>query len=97
MIESDVNRIEDAFNLTLPADYRHLLLHFPVRFSAGTTEQPLWDDADALISRNRELRTERKSLGVQYHPIPNGSVRQVAHIRFPAFSFGLLSFRGHGP
>ena len=70
MNESDVKRIEDAFNLTLPADYRHLLLHFPVRFSRGTTEQPLWDDADALISRNRELRTGRKSLGVQYHPIP---------------------------
>ena len=71
MNESDVKRIEDAFNLTLPSDYRHLLLHFPVRFSRGTTEQPLWNDADALISRNRELRTERKSLGVKYLPVPN--------------------------
>lgn len=70
MNESEVQRIEDAFDLTLPSDYRHLLLHFPVRFSKGTTEQPLWDNADALISRNRELRSERKSLGVQYHPIP---------------------------
>jgi hypothetical protein len=26
-----------------------------------------------------------------------GSVRQVAHIGFPALSFGVLSFRGHGP
>lgn len=71
MNESDVKRIEDAFNVTLPSDYRHLLIHFPVRFSKGTTEQPLWDNADALISRNRELRTERKSLGVQYHSVPD--------------------------
>lgn len=70
MLESDVKRIEDAFELSLPSDYRHLLLHFPVRFSAGTTEQPLWDDADALISRNRELRSERRSLGVTYQPLP---------------------------
>ena len=71
MNESDVKRIEDSFNLTLPSDYRHLLIHFPVRFSKGTTQQPLWDNADALISRNRELRTERKSLGVQYLPVPD--------------------------
>lgn len=71
MIESDVKRIEDALHLSLPSDYRHLLLHYPVRFSAGTTQQPLWDDASALISRNRELRAERKSLGVQYQPLPD--------------------------
>ena len=70
MIESDVKRIEDAFDLTLPSDYRHLLLYFPVRFSSGTTEQPLWDNADALIERNREVRTDRKSLGVQYLSLP---------------------------
>ncbi|OYP34332.1 SMI1/KNR4 family protein [Rhodopirellula sp. MGV] len=70
MNESDVKRIEDRFDFSLPSDYRHLLLHFPVRFSSGTTDQPLWDNADALIARNQELRTERKSLGVTYQPLP---------------------------
>lgn len=71
MTESDIKLIEDTFHLTLPVDYRHLLLHFPVRFSAGTTDESLWDNADALIRRNREVRTDRKSLGMQYHAVPD--------------------------
>lgn len=69
MIESGIKRIEDSSELKLPPDYRHLLLYFPVRFSVGTIDQPLWGDAAALLSRNQELRVDRKSLGVQYRQI----------------------------
>lgn len=69
--EADVRRIEDALRVKLPSDYRHLLLHFPVRFSAGTADEVLWDNADKLISRNQELKVERRSLGVVYQAIPD--------------------------
>ena len=70
MIESDIRRIETELSVTLPSEYRDLLLHFPVKYDAGTSNGPLWDNVDALISRNRELRTERKSLGIVYRPLP---------------------------
>lgn len=71
MTDDDVLRMESALGLTLPQDYRHLVLHYPVRFSQGTCDQVLWDDADKLISRNLQLRVERKSLGKSYLPIPS--------------------------
>ena len=70
MKEADVNKIENELSVKLPASYRHLLLHFPVEFEADTTDGPLWDDADALIERNLELREARRSMGVDYKPIP---------------------------
>ncbi len=70
MIESDLTRIEQALAVRLPSDYRHLLLHFPIRYDAGTCDGPLWDNADALINRNQELRTARRSFGVDYQPLP---------------------------
>ena len=71
MNEADVNKIEKELAVKLPASYRHLLLHFPVEFEADTTDGPLWDDADALIERNLELREARRSMGVDYKPLPD--------------------------
>ena len=70
MTEPDLERIEKALSIRLPHEYRHLMLHFPIRYDAGTCNSPLWDDADALINRNQELRTARRSLGDNLHPIP---------------------------
>jgi hypothetical protein len=70
MTEADVDRIETALGVKLPAAYRHLLTHFPIRFEQGTSVGPLWDHADALIKRNQELRAARRSLGTVSDPIP---------------------------
>lgn len=70
MTEADVDRIETELGTTLPADYRQILLHFPVRFEAGTTDGFLWDDATALIERNQELRSTRNPWGVELKPLP---------------------------
>lgn len=68
--EADVAKIESELGITLPADYREILLHFPVRFEAGTTDGFLWDDAQALIERNRELRSARNIWDVELKPLP---------------------------
>lgn len=70
MTDDDVNRLEKSLGVNVPSDYRHLLLHFPIRFDQGTSSGALWDDADALIKRNKELRTQRHSLGVDYAALP---------------------------
>lgn len=70
MTEADLERIETELGIVLPSDYRETSLHFPVRFEAGTTNGFLWDDAEALIERNCELRSARNSWGVDLKPIP---------------------------
>lgn len=70
MKEVELVRIETELEIKLPSDYREILLHFPVRFEAGTTDGFLWDDASALIERNKELRSERNPWGVDLQPIP---------------------------
>ena len=70
MTEAEVARIAEELNLVLPSDYRHVLTHYPIRYAVGTTNEPVWDDADAIIERNRELRRPRRSLGVDYQPLP---------------------------
>ncbi|PQO29223.1 hypothetical protein C5Y96_15875 [Blastopirellula marina] len=70
MTEADVDKIESELGITLPMDYREIVLHFPVRFEAGTTDGFLWDDAAALIERNRELTSARKPWGVELQPLP---------------------------
>ncbi|MFN3153648.1 SMI1/KNR4 family protein [Bremerella sp.] len=70
MTEEDLVRIEAELSIKLPSDYREILLHFPVRFEAGTTDGFLWDEASALIERNKELRSERNLWGVDLQPIP---------------------------
>lgn len=71
MTEDDVDRIEASLGVKLPTAYRHLLTHFPIKFDQGTSDGPVWDNSDALIKRNLELRSARRSLGNAYDPIPS--------------------------
>ncbi len=71
MTPEDANRIEDALGISLPHDYRQLLLNYPVVYDRGTKHGDLWDDADAIIKRNEELRSKRKSFGTEYEALPN--------------------------
>ena len=57
MTEADLQRIETELNVTLPAEYREVMLEFPIRFLVGNADSLLWDDADALIRQAEELRT----------------------------------------
>lgn len=70
MTPDDLSRIEQSLQVTLPSDYRHLLLNYPVVFQRGMHVGDIWDDADAVIRRNQELRAPRKSLGQHYAPLP---------------------------
>jgi len=56
MTEGDLRRIEKRLNVRLPAEYREVMLRFPIRFLAGNAESALWDDAEELIRQNEELR-----------------------------------------
>jgi hypothetical protein len=56
MTEEDLDRIEQALDIALPDAYRAALLNFPIVAWRGNTETELWDDADAIIELNRELR-----------------------------------------
>src|SRR6516164_10632749 len=58
MSDADLDRIEAALGLTLPAVYRSSVSPFPVTLEAGNAGTPVWDDAEALIDLNRRLRTE---------------------------------------
>lgn len=59
MTETDLHRIETELDIKLPPEYREVMLNFPIRFDCGNADSQLWDDPDALIRRNRELRTGR--------------------------------------
>ena len=63
MTEADLDRIETELSLTLPAEYREVMLQFPIRFLAGNSDSPLWDDPGALIGKNEELRTSTVAEG----------------------------------
>ena len=52
----DLTRVESAMGIRLPAVYRELVVPFPIPAYAGNVDTELWDDADALIELNRELR-----------------------------------------
>lgn len=63
MTEADLDRIESALALKLPASYRQLMLDYPLWLPA---EQPHWseverwelaNDADRIISFNQEVRS----------------------------------------
>ena len=70
MTPEDAKRIEETLGISLPNEYRQLLLNYPVVYDRGTPHGDLWDDADAIIKRNQELRGKRKSLGKEYAPLP---------------------------
>ena len=56
MTDRDLDFVEGELGVTLPAAYRRTLSEFPVRACAGNSDTELWDDASALVSRNRALR-----------------------------------------
>jgi len=56
MTEEDLQRIESALNVVLPPSYRHRMKCFPFAVLRGNAEHELWDDAEALIRLNLELR-----------------------------------------
>jgi hypothetical protein len=63
MTEQDCLRIETELQITLPAEYRKAVVNFPLRFDMGNSASFLWDDADALIRENQELRTTKQAAG----------------------------------
>ena len=56
MTADDLTRVESTLRVCLPVVYRELVVPFPIPAFAGNTDTELWDDADALIELNRELR-----------------------------------------
>jgi hypothetical protein len=57
MTEADLRRIETELDVELPAEYRETMLQFPIRFLVGNADSALWDDPEALVRQNEELRT----------------------------------------
>jgi hypothetical protein len=60
MSPDDLRQIEDALDVTLPDAYRRLMSPSPVRYLAGNADTDLWDNAEALIARNKALRGDRQ-------------------------------------
>lgn len=56
MNDEDLSRIETALGIQLPAAYKHRMRSYPIPILAGNKDRELWDDADALIELNQELR-----------------------------------------
>lgn len=56
MTETELAQIESELGIVLPSEYRQFMLPFPIPAFAGNTESELWDDANALIELNLELR-----------------------------------------
>lgn len=59
MTTDDLARLETELGIGLPASYKKVMVAFPVPAYASNTETMLWDDADALVALNRELRAGR--------------------------------------
>lgn len=56
MTPDDLDRIEQALGITLPAAYRRAVDPFPIRACASNAEFAVWDAAGPLIAYNLELR-----------------------------------------
>ncbi len=59
MTAEDLKRLERELGISLPAAYTKVMMAFPVPAYERNTETLIWDDADALIRLNRELRAGR--------------------------------------
>lgn len=57
MTEGELNKIEVALEIKLPTWYREFISPVSLPAIRGNTDTELWDDADALIKLNRELRS----------------------------------------
>ena len=56
MKDSDIKMIEEALGISLPAAYKQAVVPFRIPALVGNTDHQLWDDAQQLITLNRELR-----------------------------------------
>jgi hypothetical protein len=62
MTEEDLNKIEAALNIRLPADYRKFMNPYPIPALEGSYEGELWSNAEKLIEFNTQLRTKYYSV-----------------------------------
>ncbi len=56
MTEEDLLHIEVSLRIQLPDAYKHRMQSYPIPLLAGNKDRELWDNADALIKLNQELR-----------------------------------------
>jgi SMI1/KNR4 family protein SUKH-1 len=56
MTDSDIQLIEHELAITLPESYKRAIVPFRIPAMVGNTDLQLWDDAQHLITLNRELR-----------------------------------------
>lgn len=73
MTDGDLARIERELNISLPESYRRVVTQFPIPAYVGNSEVGLFDDADALIRLNRELREGDRGRGWPEHLFAVGS------------------------
>ena len=64
MSPDELQQIESALGIALPAVYKQLISPFPVPYLNGNADTDLWDSARDLIERNQQLRHDR------YQPWP---------------------------
>lgn len=57
MTDQDITRIERALAIRLPEQYASFMGSLDAESLVGNSDSYLWDDADALIQRNLELRS----------------------------------------
>src|SRR5262245_2827755 len=63
MTGEDIEYIERELDIKLPESYKRTLVPFRIPAMRGNTYHQLWDDAEALIRLNREMRQ-----GSRYNP-----------------------------
>lgn len=56
MEKEELRRVSRELDISLPDSYVSTMEEYPVPALAGNADTDLWDDADAIIERNRELR-----------------------------------------
>src|SRR5437660_12433364 len=58
MSAEDLRLLEEGLGITLPESYRRLMVPFPVPYLRGNNSAYIWDNAEALIVRNREVHSD---------------------------------------
>lgn len=56
MTDAELDEIESALDIQLPASYRKTMRSFPIPAYVGNSDAYLWDDASKLIEENLLLR-----------------------------------------
>jgi hypothetical protein len=56
MTDSDIQLIERELRIKLPVSYKRALVPFRIPAMVGNTDSALWDNAQRLVTLNRELR-----------------------------------------